>query len=183
MEKEIALVIGIIAIVLEGIIYISSKRERIHIAKMSATVAWAGNHFLLGQFSGGILQLVAFARSAIFMQRGKKAWADSIIWLFVFMVLTLISPILGWHGWVSLLPAFGSVFAVISFYSKQVPLIRLTSIIALSPWLVYHILMVNITGAIGSSLGLSSIIIGTVKDFIIKRKNQKQLEKEPAIAE
>lgn len=172
--KEIAFVIGIVAIVLEGLIYISSKRERIHIVKMSACSVWAINHFLLGQLSGGILQFVAIARSGVFYYRGKKKFADSIIWLFVFIVATLISPILGWHGAVSLLPAFGSVFAVISFYSKPVYIIRGTAFIAILPWLIYHLLMNNITGAIGSALGLLSIVIGTTKDIIKKAKSKNQ---------
>ena len=174
MWEKIAFVVGIVAVALELLIYISSKRERILIAKISAASTWTVNNFLLKAYTGALLQLVAIARSSIFFYRGKKKWADSIAWLFIFIAITLMSPIVSWHGAVSLLPAIGSVFAVISFYSKPVYIIRGTSVFALLPWLIYHVLMGNITGVVGTTFGLTSIAVGTVKDLIAKLKSKQQ---------
>ena len=175
--ETVALIIGIVCIFIDLLVYISNRRSVILMMKLLSSCVWSVNNFLLGAITGGVLMIVAAVRSLIFNFREKYKWADSILWLFVFVIITLVSPILSWQGPISLLPAVGSVFAVVSFYVKPVYIIWGAGFISQVPWLTYHILMGNLMGAIGSGITLISVVIGVVREIIKKRKQKESIVK------
>ena len=116
--------LGVIGIVLGFFIYLSKSRARIILCKFISDAVWFLNFLFLGDATGAILNLIAMGCETVFQNRGKYSWASHHIWLFVFLLLTLLSPIIEWRklgtfSWPPLCPAIGSMFAVVSFYSKQ----------------------------------------------------------------
>ena len=176
MLKDIATIIGIIAIAESLLIYASVKRERILVFKLISDVLWFTNYVLLGMYTGAILNVVAVCREIVFYNRSRHKWADNIAWFFVFVTLTLISPVLSWAGFVSLLPAIGSVFAVSSFYCKNEIVMKTFAFPAQGLWLSYNLLSKNWSGLASCIITLLSIIIGMTREFWV-RKKQKQEKK------
>ena len=170
-------IFGVIFVTIELFVFISSKRDRILLTKTLSCVCATLNQFFFGAITGALLNFIGIARSVIFYFRGKKKWADSILWAVLFIAVTLVSPILSWQGYISLLPAFGSAFMVISFYSKKVGLIWTFGFIANVPWVIYNIFMLNFLGLAGSVLSLLSVIIGVI-NYFVKKKTTPQIENE-----
>ena len=170
-------IFGVIFVTIELFVFISSKRDRILLTKTFSCVCSMLNQFFFGAITGGLLCFIGIARSIVFYFRGKKKWANSVLWAVLFIAGTLVSPILSWQGYISLLPAFGSAFMVISFYSKKIGFIWSFGFIANVPWVIYNIFMQNYLGLAGSVLSLLSIIIGVVNFLIKKKQASKQIEK------
>ena len=173
-----AFIIGIIAIIESLLIYAVQKRSHILTLKLVSNVLWGTNYFLLGLYTGAILNVIAIIREIIFMFRTKYKWADNIAWAILFMIIMFSSAFVTWAGPISLLPAIGSVFNVVSIYSKQPAMIRIFLIPAETLWLLYTIFEGNTTAMINEIMLISSAIIGFVLQYIVycRAKKGKKLE-------
>ncbi len=176
-QKLIGEIIGTVAIIEGFFIFLSKKRENILIFKFISDVLWVANQLLIGGYTGAILNGIAMGREAVFYNRDRHKWASSPIWLAVFITLTLISPTIsllgGAEGWYSMLPAIGSVAAVIGFYGRNPDTMRYVSLVANSMWLFYNIIIHNISAAASSAVLLLSALVGTalaLKEKSLKRK-------------
>ncbi|MBR3681324.1 MAG: YgjV family protein [Clostridia bacterium] len=166
--------VGFIPLLLAFVTFSLSKRSHILISKTLSDLLSAVHFLLLGEVVGGAVCIVNTARGYVFYNKGKK-WASGIYIPIVFSILTLLTTILQWKGWYTLLPAVGSVLAVIGFWCNKPRLVKLFNLPAVSLWLVYSI----ITGSISSTLiNIISIISITVSMIIELTKS-----KQPAKAE
>lgn len=172
--KLIGEIIGFVAIGENFFIFLSNRRERILIFKFISDVLWATNNFLVGGYTGAILNVVAMGRETVFYNRDKHKWASSPIWLAVFLAVTAISPMMslisGKEGWYAVLPALGSMAAVIGFYSRKPAITRYVSFIANGLWLVYAIFVWNISSIVCNIVLLTSAVIGMLLAAVNKKK-------------
>jgi len=159
-----AQILGVVGIAMSFFIYIARKRSSILLCKFSCDVIWAAHYFLIGAWSGAALNVLAMARETVFFNKDKK-WASSKLWMYLFAGLTLLSGILTWEGPSSLLPAVGSVCAVISFWCTKPLNIRLLAIPAQGLWTIYNIIHRSLTGGISSGLQLISVLLGLARDL------------------
>ena len=172
-------IIGYIAIAENIFLFLSVKRERVLIFKLISDVLWALNMAFLSienraNLTGAILNAIAIFREIVFYNRLDKNWAKSKFWLFFFIGVTLISPIVSWSGPISLLPAFGSIFAVILFYSKNTDYMRYLSFLAQGLWLIYASVIISVPAIISNAILILSSIIGIIRSFILKKKAKRE---------
>ncbi|MBE6593416.1 MAG: YgjV family protein [Ruminococcaceae bacterium] len=159
---------GAVGIFISITIYAGKNRSNIITCKFISDIVWAVNYTLIGAYTGALLNVIAMARETVFYNRGKKKWASSRLWLYVFILLVLISPAIdlmkpGVFSIAPLFPAVGSTFAVLSFYCLNEKRMRLLGLIAQLLWLVYGFFPFNPTGIISCSLTIVSIIIGALR--------------------
>ena len=175
--KLIGEIIGGIAVAESFLIFLSNKRERILIFKLISDALWVVNLILVGGYTGALLNVIGVGRGIVFYYRDKKKWASTLLWPILFIVVTAISPIAtlisGREGWYAILPAIGSIVAVISFYSRRPNFTRYTSFLANGLWLVYNILISNYSGIVAGVILLLSAAVGTVMMLV----QQHQLKK------
>lgn len=173
----IAKTIGYIAL-FEGVfIFVSKKRSKIIILKFISDFLWAINHFLLKAYSGAFLFVSGMARETVFFFRGKYKWANSKLWLILFLILSIISPLLKWQGVVTILPAIGTIFAVFGFYSQRTMVTKSLNLVGQLLWLIYAICIMNYQNAFSSLLGILSGLIGIIneKTNLFKRKKEENI--------
>ena len=172
--------IGIVAIVEGFLIYLSNKRDKILIFKFISDALWLFNQLCLGGYTGALLNLIAMGREGVFYFRDKKAFASSRFWLYFFLSLTLVSPIIslvaGGEGWYAVLPALGSMAAVIGFYSRSPRVTRLTSLAANSLWLIYDAIISNYSALLSCAILLLSAIVGMIASVIRKKRQENREE-------
>lgn len=175
--KLIGEIIGFVAIGENFLIFLSNRRERILIFKFISDVLWAANNILLGGYTGAILNVVAMGRETVFYNRDKRRWASSPIWLVVFLLVTAVSPMMslisGKEGWYAVLPALGSMAAVIGFYSRKPAITRYVSFLANGLWLTYAIFVHNVSSIVCNIVLLTSAVTGLILAYV----NRKKLEK------
>ena len=162
------------AAMLSGLaIFISVKRSRILSLKIMCDSLFLLHQLCRGMMSGAALYGVAVFRSLVFYHRGKKKWATTPLWLVIFILLTMISPILTWAGPISLLPAIGSVFCVFSYYTQNTMLLRILSIFGEGLWLLYGLFGGSIQVMLFGVIALISIAIGMINEWQHKRRKEK----------
>ena len=172
--KLIGEIIGFVAIGENFFIFLSNRREHILIFKFISDILWGINNLLLGGITGAILNLVAMGRETVFFNRDKRKWASSSIWLVVFLAITAVSPVISLvsdkEGWYAILPALGSMAAVIGFYSRKPAITRYISFVANGLWLVYAVFVWNVSSIVCNIVLLTSAVIGTILAAVNKRK-------------
>ena len=173
----VAQIFGILGTAISLLIYAGKTRKSILICKFVSDVLWFVNYILIGAYTGALLNVIAMGRETVFYNRERKKWASHRVWLYVFILLTFLSPAFEWikggWSWIPLLPASGSVLAVISFYSKHPPVMRYFGIGAQILWLAYGILLVNPASILACTLTILSALIGMTREWIAKRAKQK----------
>lgn len=178
--KLIGEIIGIVAIIEGFFIFLSSKREKILIFKFISDALWTVNQLLIGGYTGALLNGIAMGRETVFYNRDKRKWASAPAWLAVFMVITAVSPMMslisGKEGWYAILPALGSMAAVIGFYVRRPALTRYISFLANGLWLCYNVIIRNISASISGVILLLSAIVGTVMMLVQAHRCKKEAD-------
>lgn len=176
--KLIGEIVGIVAIIEGFFIFLSSRRERILIFKFISDVLWVVNLLCLGAYTGALLNGIAMGRETVFYNRDKRKWASSWLWLVFFLTVTAISPmyslISGKEGWYAILPALGSMAAVVAFYSRRPALTRYIGFFANGLWMIYNVICHNVTASISSVILISSGVVGTVLMLMQRRRLKKE---------
>lgn len=169
--------IGLVAVAEGFFVFLSNRRERILIFKFISDFLWLLNQLCLGGYTGALLNFVAMGREVVFYNRDKRRFAQSILWLYFFLAVTVASPLFslisGKEGWYAILPALGSVAAVIGFYSRRPAVTRYTSFAANGLWLAYDVIVGNITATVSCAILLLSALVGTLR-ALWQQKTEKQ---------
>ena len=171
--------IGVIAMILAYFIYSARTRKTLITLKFISDVLWGTHYFMLGAYSGGVLNVINMGREVIFQLKTSKKWAQTPIWAVVFIVINLTSTIFSWQGWQSLLPAVGASIAVVGLWCAKPLTIRLFSLPSTTCWLIYAILSGTVSGIICNIIQLTAIFVGLRRDFK-ERIAAKTTEKEEA---
>lgn len=175
--KLVGEIIGIVAIIESLAIYAVQKRKNILTLKIISNVLWGTNNLILGSYTGAVLWFIAILRDFIYLLRPKYKWADNGAWIAVFILLSLISPVIEWttvgFSVASILPAVGSLFNVVGGYSKRAMTIRLLLIPAECLWLTYAVLESNISLVISEAFLFISAVTGIIIELITLKKAKK----------
>ena len=121
---------------------------------------------------GGAVCIVNTGRGFVFYNKGKK-WASGIYIPIIFCALTLLTTLLQWRGWYTLLPAVGSVLAVIGFWCNRPRLVKLFNLPAVTLWLIYSIMITSISATIINVISIITILISMVRELVAYIKNKK----------
>ena len=169
MIEWVAGAIGLIAVIVTCFMYLRKTRSGILITKLLTDVLWILNYALLGGYSGALVSTIALIRDCVFYQRGRRKWADHRAWLFVFLVLTLISPVIEWRmkGQLSLLPLLptvGSMFTVVSSFVLKTRAMRIYGFIGQLPWIYYNIVLLNYAGLVSNAVVMITALLGNWRE-------------------
>lgn len=124
---------------------------------------------------GMVLNGVGAIRDVIFYFRGEKKWADSIFWLFGFLIIVGLSLLFTWAGPISLLPMFGTMIHTIALYQKENKRCKWITLAGESLYVVYYALLIGssdfvmILNTINALAMLTGIVIGLVRIYKSER--------------
>ena len=164
--------VGFIPLAIAFITFSLSKRKHILISKTISDLTSAIHFLLIGEVVGGAVCIVNTGRGFVFYNKGKK-WASGIYIPIIFCALTLLTTLLQWRGWYTLLPAVGSVLAVIGFWCNRPRLVKLFNLPAVTLWLIYSIMITSISATIINVISIITILISMVRELVAYIKNKK----------
>jgi hypothetical protein len=172
-------ILGFVLIVIGFFVYYSKKRSTILAVKLTTDVICVFQQAMIGAFTGSLLNGIAVFREVVFYNRLDKKWAAHRFWLYFFLLLMGLAPVLTWEGWISLFPAVGSICAVIAFYMENPTHIRIAGLGTTILWLLYSVFTYNVGGIIQNVINIISIFVALARDYnATRRKEQKTGEKE-----
>lgn len=165
-------VLGLLLSAVGFFIYFAKTRRGILSAKLLCDVGYSIQQAMIGAPTGAMINCVAIFRELVFYYRGCKKWASHKFWLFFFIGMMGLSPILTWMGAVSLLPAIGSAIAVVAFYCNRPHHTRIIGLISMIPWLVYCIIIPNYGVLLTTVVQMIAASIGLVRDYREMKKQK-----------
>lgn len=164
--------IGVAAMILAYFIYSARTRKTLITLKFISNALWGTHYFMLGAYPGAIMNVINMGRETVFQYKTTKKWAQTPVWVVVFIAINLSSTVLSWQGWQSALPALGASIAVIGLWCASPLTIRLFSLPSTTCWLIYAAMSGTVSGIICNLIQLAAIFVGLYRD-IKERRAQK----------
>ena len=159
--------VGVFGLLCSLLSFQMKRRKWIMAFQMTASLSFAAQFFMLGAVTAGCVDMLSFLRTMIFSQNSKK-WASSPIWLYVFLVIMVITGTATWKSCWDLLPIAGSLLSTIALWMKSEKKIRLISLTVGPCWLIYNLVIGAWAGALNEVLAMTSIVIGLIRNDIRK---------------
>lgn len=163
MLNTFAQIIGIFGLICSLLSFQMKNRKWIMAFQMTASLSFSTQLFMLGAVTGGCVDMISFIRTMIFSQNSKK-WASSPVWLYVFIVIMILTGILTWQNAWDILPIAGSILSTVALWMKREKHIRLISLTVGPCWLVYNLVKGAWSGALNEVLAMTSIMIGLIRN-------------------
>ena len=163
-------VFGILGILVSFIIYQQKNRGGLLVSKLIGDVIWFVHYVLIGAYTGAAISIIAIARELVFMHREKK-WANSPLWLVLFLALSALSGVITWKNIFSIFPCVASALAVISFWIGKPRVSRILAYPITISMLTYNVAGLAYLAIANEALSLVSAIIGNIRyDFAKQTK-------------
>ncbi len=170
-------VIGGLGIIASVISFQCKDHRSILIFRTLNESIFALQYFLLGAYTGMIMNIVGSVRNVIFKRRvavGKKTTVPIIF----FSVMFVIFGIVFWQGPKSILIIIAKVLSTAAYGNKNPSIVRGIILITSTSWLIYNYAVFSIAGVLCEAFTLVSIIIGMIRLDIIPRFSKKESSRE-----
>ena len=163
---------GIIAVILKVVEYQFKNRTVILILALTATVLWVLYFFLQGDFVSSLINLIAIMQYLIFLQRGKRKWANSKLWLYFFILLQISLGLIFFIKWYDIFPILGGVFNVLCYFTINGKTYRKFAFICLLFWILNDVFKFYLVGFMNDFFGAVSVVIAIIRYDILKKTNK-----------
>ena len=160
--------IGILAMLINLLSYQQKKQKTIISFQFFGSVFFATHFFMLGSPIGGILNVIAAIRAAIYSNK-EKTKADRPFWIYLFCLAYIGAYILVFTVFkkpptaanliIEVLPVLSMVVTTVSFWMKDAKMLRALGLIGSPLWLIYNIINISIGGIFSEVLNITSILL------------------------
>ena len=163
-------VFTILMYVLLGLTYYAKDRKKVLILSFISVIANGIAYVFLSAWSGLAMCILALIRNIIFLVDEKKNGKRDKINKFDIIVLSIISAIITYEGFLSLLSVFATMLYTVSVWQKKTNIYKLLGIPVGILWILYNIYIMSIFGIILESILLICSSTGYILEI---RKNKK----------
>lgn len=153
----IAQIIGFCAMAMAITSFQQKKRKNIMIFQLICTALWSLHFFVLGNMTGGVINGIQTLRCVIYYFKETHKWAQSKVWLVLFLISSLVAGALTWDSLWSVLPIFGMIFSTVALWLPNPKHIRLMTIPVALSWFVYNAHSSSYAGMCNEVFALISI--------------------------
>ena len=150
-----------------------NKHKKIVLFKMTSELLFAAQYFLMGAYTGAVLDLISGLRNFLFYKfvEQKRSTAPLI---FLFGVFVVILGVLSWSSWLSLLPVAAKILTTVSYGMKNERLLRLITLPSCLLWISYNGIIGSWEAMAADSLALISILTAIYKFDILHKAQEEQ---------
>ena len=141
---------------------------RVVLCKIGNSLFSGLQYFLLGGYTGMLLNLLSCVTNGVYWYRIKKK-RSTVVLQIIFGLLFLIVGLLSWHGWISVFAILAKIISTVSLGINNTKVIRIMNLISTPCWLTYNIFIFSIAGICSDLIMLTSLIIAVVRFDIMKR--------------
>lgn len=171
MRVILAQITGTIALILAVYVFQKNNRKDMLNIQATACVMFTLQYLLLGAWTGAAMNAIVVIRNCVFANKDSKKWAQSNLWLYIFLFITTIATAFTWQGWISILPFIGLFSGTIAFWISNTTYIRLLSLISPPFWFTYNFISGAYPAMASDTITFISIVIGMIR-FDVKDRNE-----------
>lgn len=154
---------GLGAMISLFLIYQQKSRGKIILCKLFADVFWIAHYFCLGATAGMIPNLVGFFREILFLQRNKKKWANTPMWVIVFILINFALGMRTFSKWYNIIPIIASSFVTLALWLNNPKLTKIISAPVSASFLIYDCFVGSYIGVLNESISILSILFYFIK--------------------
>lgn len=170
--------IGGLGIIASIISFQRKKHSSIILFRTLCELLFAVHYFLLGAYTGMIMNLVGCVRNTVFTRQVAKNKKTTISTV-AFSLLFLIFGVLFWQGKKSILIIVAKVLSTLAYGKKNTTMVRGIILITTTSWFIYNYFVFSIPGMVCEAFTLASLIIGIIRlDLFPKLRNKKEDKQE-----
>lgn len=153
--------IGAIALIFSIMVFQVDSRRKMLKLHIGSSLFYTIHLFLLGGYSGSIVNLVNAARNYCFykVKLKKHRWIIPVGFIAIFAIVVFIT----WKDYYSVMPLIGAVFGTLAFWQKDPKLVRIFSLIVAPPWFIYSVMIGSVPMMISEVIMFSSDIVGLLR--------------------
>lgn len=155
-------IIGFIAFAFALIAYHRKKKKKILGNMVISNILNLFHYLLLEAYSGCITKVLAIIRDCFIIHKEKNKKLSSIFYLFIFLLIYLITAILTYDGILSLFPLFAATIYIIFIWNGNEYTIKKIAFFGYFLWLVYNIYVLSIIGIISNIIAIISTFIAII---------------------
>lgn len=164
----------VINYILLAMTYYVKARKRILIISFMSLLANAIAYILLNAWTGVAMCLVALIRNIIFLidehknKQANKITKKDIIILIILYIISIISAIFTFEGYLSLLSVFATMLYTYSVWQKNPKTYKLLGIPVGILWILYNLYVKSIFGIILESV----LLVCSTSGYILVKKRK-----------
>ena len=163
---------GIVAICVKVCEYQLKTRDRIIIFATLGSCCWFTYFVLRGDFTSAISNFSLIVQGIIFYQRDKHKWANSIVWLFVFIIAQGVFGVITFKTAFDVFPIFGGTLCTIAYFVLNEKKYRLIVLFATLLWFLNSVTKGYELAMINDTCCLISVIVGIIRYNLIEKKQR-----------
>lgn len=111
----------------------------------------------------GVIQLL------IFLQRGKHAWAESVWWLFGFLIIQVSTAILTFKVWHDVFSITAGILTSFAYFVKNKRYYRFISCVLMASWVLNSIFKFYLIALLNDAFGFISVLVAVIRFDLLKK--------------
>ncbi len=163
--------IGVLGMAMNVISYQAKTQKNILAMQFFGSLFFAINMFLLGAYTGAVLNLVGVVRALIYANKEKIKNIKIVNAIFIIVYLLSYAatftifkkPITFYYLAIESLPVFAMIMATISFSKKSAASVRKFAFFCSPAWLIYNCFNIAIGGILCEIFALVSVILAVIR--------------------
>lgn len=167
----VAQTIGIAAMLANVLSYQAKKQKNLIIMQFFGSLLFAVNMFMLGAYTGAILNTVGIVRAVVYSNKNriKKLGMANTVFISIYILSYILSfTVLGMSPTptkliIEVLPVIAMIATTVSFAKKSAADVRRLAFVSSPLWLVYNCINLSIGGIICEVLSLISLISAVLR--------------------
>ncbi len=178
MKFILAQILSIIGMSITVSSFQAKKQKTVIIMQLVSSVFFSANMFLLGMFTGALLNCIGIFRSIVYSN--KEKFRNTNFWNTVFITLYILSYIATFAVFEKevdfiniikeLLPIIAMTATTIGYSKTEAASIRKYALVSSPSWLIYNCFPVSIGGILCETFSLISVFIGMLRLDVKKEK-------------
>ena len=166
--------IGVLAIVVKITETQNKNRKAIVLFAIVNYLLWITYFILNGDFTSATVNTISCVQLLVFFQRGKYKWADSKIWLVLFLCVQIVASFFTWKGPFSLFSIVAGLLSTMAYYVVDVKLYRYFFLALILMWIGNGIVYFYPIALIHDIFAAISITIAIIRFNILKKDQPTQ---------
>ena len=134
---------------------------------------FAIQYFLLGAYTGAVVNLIGCVRNYVFIRQISKSKKTTAL-IVAFSIIFVIFGLASWEGPKSLLIIGAKILSTIAYGNKNTSVVRGIIFTTGTSWLIYNYSVGSIAGVLCEAFTLISLITGIVRLDIIPRLSREK---------
>ena len=164
---------GVIAIACKIFEYQVAKRDNMFVLATFANVCWVLYFAFYGNLASALTCVINVIKMLIFVQRGKYAWADSIIWLIVFLIFQILVTVFTVSSWLDVFSVTAGFLGILAYFVVNQKTYRALSFVHMAVWVLNSVVNFYPIALISDSVSTISCGVAIYR-YDIKNKIDKK---------